>query len=325
MNKKKQKSIFKIGMSLLTALLISGIIIWKVPQFRLVSFRWIFESPERKQLNTPADTTGIVVEKDIPYINDGDRGHLLDIYRPENADDTTPVVVNIHGGGLFASYKEVNRDYGFEWVRKGYTVVNISYRRLPETTLWHQIDDCMNALRYIDANRKELGLNLDTSYLTGDSAGALLSLFTNSINESPELQADFGIKGTNIRFKAMGLISIMLETDRHDFMDFITPLVINESDRDQAYYSYLLNPSSLVAKTTLPPVYLVTGDEDLIQNETLKLKSLLAQNNVHHDLKDYPKGDKHKLDHVFAIKNPKWEESQEVIQLMNDFFKEHQQ
>ncbi|MEW4353825.1 alpha/beta hydrolase [Streptococcus pneumoniae] len=324
MKNKKRKPFLKWLVTGIVVLIAAIAVVWNVPRLRLVPFRWVFESAERKQLNTPADTTGLKVETDVPYLEDGDRGHLFDIYRPENADTTTPVIVNIHGGGLFASYKEVNRDYGFEWARKGYTVVSISYRRLPDTTLWHQIDDCMNALRYIATHQKELGLNLKTTYLTGDSAGALLSLFVASINASPELQADFGMAGTGIDFKAMSLISIMLETNRHDFMDFITPLVTDKSDKDKAYYSYLLDPSSLVSKTTLPPVYLVTGDEDMIQDETMKLNALLETNKVKHDLKNYAKGDEHKLDHVFAIKEPKWEESQEVIQLMSDFFKANQ-
>lgn len=79
----------------------------------------------------------------------------------------------------------------------------------------------------------------------------------------------------------------------------------------------------MLAKATLPPVYLVTGDEDMIQNETMKFDSLLSEHGINHELKNYPKGDIHSLDHVFAIKNPEWTESQEAIDLMSDYFSQN--
>ncbi|WP_418968508.1 alpha/beta hydrolase [Alloscardovia omnicolens] len=317
---KNKKNLLAAVFGIASAALVAGTVIWRTPTLRLKPFRWIFESAERAQVNKPLNADDIAIQKDIAYIDDGNRGHLLDIYRLKDAPADAPTIIGIHGGGLFASYKEVNRDYSFEWVRKGYTVVNISYRRIPETTLWNQIHDCMSALQYLHENSEELGLNLDDSYLVGDSAGALLSLFVNSINESPELQKDFGIQGTPLHIKAMGLVSIMLETNRHDFMDFITPLITDDSDVKTQYYNYLLDPASIIAKTKLPPIFLVTGKQDMIQNETLKLNSILEDYGIKHALKNYPWGKKHILDHVFAIKNPKWEESQEVIELMSNFF-----
>ncbi|MBO6229731.1 MAG: alpha/beta hydrolase [Ruminiclostridium sp.] len=196
----------------------------------------------------------------------------------------------------------------------------MSYRRIPETTLWHQINDCMSALRYIDENRSKLNLILDKCFLTGDSAGALLSYYIASINGSKELQNDFGIDGCSVDFKAMGLISIMLETDRHELMDFITTYISDENDEGKTYFPYIFDASGMLAKATLPPVYLVTGDEDMIQNETMKFDSLLSEHGVKHELKNYPKGDIHSLDHVFATKNPECTESQEAIDLMSDHF-----
>ena len=67
---------------------------------------------------------------------DGDQGHLFDIYEMPDLPDDPPVIVNIHGGGLFASFKEVNANFNYEWARLGYRTVSISYRRIPETTMW---------------------------------------------------------------------------------------------------------------------------------------------------------------------------------------------
>ena len=108
---------------------------------------------------------------DIPYIDDGERGHLLDIYRRKDHSGSDPVMINIHGGGLFASYKEVNKHFNYEIAKLGYQVISISYRRIPETTLWHQIDDVMHALYFIESHLEEWGMNGDRLYISGDSAG----------------------------------------------------------------------------------------------------------------------------------------------------------
>ncbi len=223
----KKKIVLIAVAAILFAALAGVCMIMFVPGVKLQFFKWMFEDTDRKMVSQETDTSDLVIIKDIAYIDDGDRGHLLDIYRPVDAAEDIPVVFNIHGGGLFASYKEVNLKYCYEWARQGYAVVSISYRRIPETTLWHQINDCMSALRYIDENRSKLNLNLDNCFLTGDSAGALLSYYIASINGSEELQNDFGIDGCNVDFKAMGLISIMLVTDRHDLMDFITKYIFS--------------------------------------------------------------------------------------------------
>ncbi len=291
-----------------------GVLIW----------RKIFESWDAKRIaKQKQDTSDLILQKDIPYLNDGDQGHLFDIYRLPKTDEAAPVMINIHGGGLFASYKEVNAHYNYEWARMGYRVVSISYRRIPETTLWHQIDDVMAALRYLAAHAQELGLNLERCYLTGDSAGALLSLFALSIESSTALQKKFGIQPSGIHFRACGLISIMLDTQRHDLMGAIRDQVTNADDHGKPYESYLLDPVSLVREGSLPPIWQVTSTEDLIHKDSLKLEKALADEGIEHTIKDYPKGTERKLVHVFPVCYPMYLESKEVFATMDAFFKAH--
>lgn len=293
---------------------------------RLMVLLWrkIFESGDARRIaRQKQDLSDLIIQKDIPYLTDGDQGHLLDIYSLLSADETAPVMINIHGGGLFASYKEVNAHYNYEWARMGYRVVSISYRRIPETTLWHQIDDVMKALRYIAAHAREHRLNLDRCYLTGDSAGALLCLFALSLNGSRDLQEKFGIQGAGIRFRACGSISIMLDTQRHDLMSAISDQVTVPADHGKPYESYLLNPVTLIRETALPPIWQVTSQEDLIHGDSLKLDQALTAAHKEHTLKDFPKGKERKLIHVFSVSYPMYPESREVFQSMDRFFKAH--
>ena len=272
-----------------------GVLIW----------RHIFESGDAKRIaNQAQDTSDLVIEKDIPYLPDGDRGHLLDVYRLPVADESAPVMINIHGGGLFASYKEVNAHYNYERARMGYRVVSISYRRIPETTLWHQIDDVMAALRYVHGHAAVHGLNMDRVFLTGDSAGALLCLFALAINGSPRLQKTFGIDGSDLRFRACGLISIMLDTQRRDLMGAISSVVTNANDRGKPWERYLLDPISLLEEAQLPPIFQVTSAEDLIQKDSLKLEKGLEARGAEHRMMNFPKGKERKLVHVFSVAYP---------------------
>ena len=247
---------------------------------------------------------------------------MFDIYELPDLPADAPVLINIHGGGLFASYKEVNVNFNYEWARLGWRVVSLSYRRIPETTLWHQIDDVMAALRHLNAHAAEYHLNRNRCVLAGDSAGALLSLFAMSLNESEALQQAFGIEGAGFSFRAAGLISIMLDTQRRDLMRAINSVVTDENDRGKPYEPYLLDPALLLREAKLPPLFLVTSAEDLIGKDTLKLERLLTEADAPHTLLNFPKGDERKLPHVFSVMYPMYPESREVFAKMDAFFKE---
>lgn len=290
-----------------------GVLIW----------RYIFESGDEKRLAKQVqDLSDLKITRDLAYINDNERGHLFDIYELRDLPENAPVMINIHGGGLFAGYKEVNVNFNYEWARFGYRIVSLSYRRIPETTLWHQIDEVMAALRYLKEHASEYHLNLDRCVLTGDSAGALLSLFALAINNSETLQKEFGIKGADIPFKAAGLVSIMLDTQRKDLMAAISNVITDKNDRGTAYEKYLLDPAKLTTAAELPPMFLVTSEEDLIQKDTLKYDRLLARADVPHKVLNFKKGTANKLVHVFSVMYPMYTESREVFTKMNAFFQE---
>ncbi len=290
-----------------------GVLIW----------RYIFESGDAKRLAKQVqDLSDLNIIRDLPYLDDGEQGHLFDIYELPGLPEDAPVLINIHGGGLFASYKEVNVNFNYEWARMGYRVVSLSYRRIPETTLWHQIDDCMAALRYLKEHAAEHHINPDRCVLTGDSAGALLSLFVLSINGSETLQRTFGIEGADIPFRAAGFVSIMLDTQRRDLMSAINNVVTDQNDKGKPCEKYLLDPAKLLDDAALPPLFMVTSAEDLIGKDTHKLDKLLTAKGAAHTLLDFPRGTERKLVHVFSVCYPMYPESREVFTRMDAFFKE---
>ena len=107
-----------------------------------------FELSAIERDKTQVMPEGVSVQTDIPYMNDGDKAHRMDVYRPEGSEDTTlPVVINIHGGGLLIGSKEFNRFFCAKLSRLGYLVFSIDYRLVPDCMVFDQFSDVCNAFK----------------------------------------------------------------------------------------------------------------------------------------------------------------------------------
>lgn len=101
----------------------------------------------------------------------------LRIYWPRRLSLKPPgVVLNIHGGGWVLggpdSYERVCRAY---CARADVIVVDVDYRRAPESRFPAAIDDCEAALAWVAENAHTLGGDPERLMVTGDSAGGALA------------------------------------------------------------------------------------------------------------------------------------------------------
>ena len=294
-------------------------------KFGSLAFRYLFQAGDYMRLRKmKQDLSDLSINSDIRYLPGKDRGHLFDVIKLNDNPADAPLFINVHGGGLFASYKEVNANFNYEMARMGFNVVTISYRRVPDVKLIDQIGDVMAALSYINDNAKELGISTENVYISGDSAGALLAFFAMSINNSRELQKAFEIAPTGLVFKAAAFISIMLDTQRKDIMMVLNDVVTDDEDKGKEYEKYLLDPVTLLDVSEPCPIIMITGKQDLIQKDTLKLSMALEEKGTKTMLMNFPKGKERKLDHVFSVKFPKWPESRDVENGIKDFLLEEE-
>ena len=139
---------------------------------------------------------------------------LLDVYQPEN--DTIgkrPLLLFIHGGAFFFGDKEnklqqVITEYA---VKRGFMVAAINYRLgtsiTPgsiERTIYRDVQDTRAALRYL-MNRKDVfGIDENQIYLSGSSAGGIISL-TTAFMDSYEVYSSTGSGLFNQRENLGGL------------------------------------------------------------------------------------------------------------------------
>ncbi len=118
---------------------------------------------------------------DIPFLG-GARKEKLDLYFPAGSARTDRLaVVFIHGGGFTAGDKAEYRSASVsaDLCRAGYVVVSCNYVLGPKTKegVWPQnIADCRNAVRWVRAHAKELGVDPARIAVAGGSAGGYLAL-----------------------------------------------------------------------------------------------------------------------------------------------------
>lgn len=117
---------------------------------------------------------GVKMERNIPYVADGDDAQQLDLYMPETpADRPLPLIVHIHGGGWRGGSKFPCSVAGM--VPQGYVVASVEYRFSQKALFPAQIQDCQAAIRWLRANSARYGIDPERIGVIGASAGGHLS------------------------------------------------------------------------------------------------------------------------------------------------------
>lgn len=133
---------------------------------------------------------GARVERDIAY--GPDPAQALDAYLPAHADGAAIVVV-VHGGAWRRGDKSLLRSVRnkvLHWVGRGWVLVSINYRMLPQARPLEQAGDVARALAFVQQRAAAWGADGTRTVLLGHSAGAhLVSL----IGADPRLGARTGV------------------------------------------------------------------------------------------------------------------------------------
>lgn len=276
---------------------------------------------DQKVLSQQTLPTGITEITDIPYINDGNKGHLLDIYYPENTIEKLPLIINIHGGGFLYGCKELNKLHGYHLAKKGNVVFNLNYRlAFNDTKIPGQIQDIVSAINWITNNLASFPVDRKKVFIKGESAGGALTIMVTLTSKSKRLQKIFNTEMMNIDIKAVavecGLMNIEESTIGYWGM---RSMCLDKGYKNQEYYKNLIF-ENIPEMKDLPPVYLTTNDEDKLKKMTLKFEKTLQKYGVKYKLKHFKKSKTKKLGHIFSIFYPEYEESIELMDDMLSFF-----
>lgn len=257
---------------------------------------------------------------DIPY-GDGEKAHRIDVYRPANNENNTlPVIVNVHGGGMILGSKEFNSYYCANLCKCGFIVFGVEYRLVPDVDAFGQYDDLSRAMDYINDNLLDrYNCDKDKVYLVADSGGACISIYTVAMQNCDQLALAAKVRPSSLKIRALGLISGMFYTTRYDKIGMFLPSFLYGKHYKRSSFAPYTNPDIKDIAGSLPPCYLVTSHNDMLRNYTIRFEKALTKYNIIHKLTDYPKNKK--LTHAFSVFEPYIPESICEVHNMTQYLK----
>jgi acetyl esterase/lipase len=151
-------------------------------------------NPGQPRMN-PRFRDAVVSHVDIPYADDDNPRHRLDLFLPKKPtnDAPLPVVVFIHGGGWMGGDKGRAGGHVLPSVASGnYAGASIGYRLSGEAQWPAQIHDCKAAIRWLKANAKTYNLDPDHIAVWGSSAGGHLVSMLGLTNGREDMEGEVG-------------------------------------------------------------------------------------------------------------------------------------
>ena len=120
----------------------------------------------------------------VPYVDDGDPHHVMDVYIPPG-DGPFPGVVVIHGGGWKSGSVAKFKQEARYLAEHGFVAFAVTYRLAPEFTYPAQVEDVQAAVRYIRSHAADFNVNPKQLGALGGSAGAHLAALLGTVGEGP--------------------------------------------------------------------------------------------------------------------------------------------
>lgn len=299
----------------------------KNPVIKIMQMIWRFcDGGDKKKHAAQIPPDNITQISDIPYIDDGNHYHLLDVMYPESTvnDDKLPVIIDIHGGGWMYADKDLNDYYCMGLADRGYVVFNVSYRLVPDVTVDEQLQDVAYALKWIKENMANYPCDTDNILLTGDSAGGQLAVYSAVLLQSEELRNVFNTVDADMDITALLLTSpVSYMKDGGAFSVYTKPLW-GRDYKSKNTYNYMDLDEIIDYAENLPPTYLITSSGDsLAKTQTNRAYELLQSKGVKCKLADYDKEAFGKsLPHVFSVLYPFEEAGSTATDSALEFYQE---
>ena len=231
----------------------------------------LIRKPDETVRATEIPIPKVKVCRDIAYIEDGNRYHLLNVYRHERDLENMrkPLIVDIHGGGWYFGDKDMQESYRFDLCERGFAVVVPSYRLSNEANFVAQIRDIFAVFNWVETHAEEYGFDLDNVFITGDSAGGHLSGIATNVLMRPELQEKFGVH-SDLSFNAIGFVCTMFNLTkvcRTKPVGIYFRSIIGDGYKKSPFFPFADVAYSLPAH--MIPCYFITCYGDFLKRQVL--------------------------------------------------------
>lgn len=257
---------------------------------------------------------GLEAFENIPYLANGERDQVLDIYRPTSAPPGPggyPIVLYIHGGGFRALSKDTHWFMGLAFARAGYLVCNISYRLAPLHPFPAAPADACAAFAWVVRHAAAYGGDISRLVLAGESAGANLvtAVTLACCYRRPEPWArevfDTGVvpRATLPYCGLLEVSNVARFTRRRRLPGWITGILNHieatylPPEQGPPGFLDLANPLTTLERArrtghaperTLPPFFVPVGTRDPLLDDTRRLARVLDALQVPCEARYYP-------------------------------------
>lgn len=260
----------------------------------------------------------------IPYIDDGSQYHTLDVYSPKGAEGKLPTVIVMHGGGYVACCKETNLLQSRYFATRGFRVVNINYRLMPEVYFKEVMQDLFTVFHWVNENSEKYGFDTEKVFLTGDSAGGHFVLLAAAILTSEKLRGLYEVSLPNYKLDRIAAtcpaVSTKLITEPTNPVEKALSSPFGKKGIAALNAFPYSDMYEILDMCDYPRVLINTCETDALLYETAKaFHEYLNEKGIDHIYKEY-EGKSHKLDHVFNVTYPDWEESIEANEDIISYF-----
>jgi len=194
---------------------------------------------------------GESIERDIVYARRPTGGLHLDLYLPATPPPH-PLVVWIHGGGWKFGGKGWML-YLRKLTRQGFALASVQYRLSGTAKYPAAIDDCRDALRWLEQNGVIYGLDRRHIFLAGASAGGHLAAFLALEAGRPEIRA------VCVLYPATDLTGFANQNAKHGYL----PDFLGGSVNQKRALAIQGSPVNYVRRNA-PPFLFFHGDKDTL-------------------------------------------------------------
>lgn len=258
------------------------------------------------RLARPSEPMGIRLIRNYPYIEDGSRSHLLDVWMPPPFQGPSPVIFYIHGGGFTFGSKDTHQIAGRMFAQRGYLTFMINYRLAPQHPYPASIEDVCHAFCWVHDHLEHFGGDPNRIVIAGESAGGNLTAMLAMINsyQRPELFCQ-EVWSRNINVRAAIPFCGWHEPNRpgkyqksdHPILKRATPVligflssIIGRNWRETRENAPLLSPLPFLEHEPdrpIPPFLIPIGTNDPLLSDSRKLKKALDGRGVRAAIKEH--------------------------------------
>lgn len=291
-----------------------------------------FTSLSDKKIHKKNPAIEEVTHSTLRYLKDKKQEHLLNFIYEKDQKEKTPLVFNIHGGGWMYGDKDLNLDFGRFISKNHFSVGMPSYSLAFKGTLKQMLDELFSALSYLIKHEKELNIDSDNIFLTGDSAGAHLALLMAAILNSEKLQEVYQIKPEKLNIRGLILCNPAPYIDKFKFVEkpawmdkgarkTFEQMMYGKNYKEKAEYKYASFSNFAEEARIFPPILITTSTGDTyLGYQAEELDEDLTNRNIEHEyfcLEDST------VPHVFNILAPQDERSLKINNKIISFINEH--